>query len=356
MFHFNELNRAQLEITNNCQASCPMCARISNGMQNPNLVISSWTLDEYKKIMNDEVLHQLKEIEFCGNFGDPVMNNDLLDMCRYTRDISSSVNIIIKTNGGIRNASWWYSLSKILKENSIVVFAIDGLKDTNHIYRKGTDFDKIIENAVSFIGGGGYAVWDMLVFQHNEHQVEAARELSQSIGFKQLNVKGTSRFIETEEGTVFPVNDNKGNFKYNLRPGSSNPIKFVDKKLLENYKTLSTQVTINCQVKNTKEIYIDSHKHIYPCCFTGKVLYNVTNDNLILEPFLNDRLEQFKLFIKEFGGLGSLDTHLYGIKNIIDSDKWQSLWVSRWQNPDKLLTCAKSCGSFFKEYSERIIG
>jgi MoaA/NifB/PqqE/SkfB family radical SAM enzyme len=323
-------------------------------MPNPYLIMSSWTLDEYKQIINDEVIHQVDEIEFCGNFGDPVMNNDLLEMCRYTRNISPSVNIIIKTNGSIRNTGWWHTLASVLNGNSTVVFAIDGLKDTNHLYRIGTDFDKIIENANSFIVNGGFAIWDMILFRHNEHQVDMAKELSQTIGFKGFNAKGTSRFIETEKGTVFPVKDKHGNFEYNLLPDSKNIIKFIDKKLLKNYKGLVTQTSIECHVKKTKEIYIDSLKHVYPCVFTGKVLYNTTNDNPILEPYLIDRLEQFKMFIEEFGGLVSLDAHRHGIKNIIDSDQWHLLWVNRWSNPDKLLVCAKSCSSDFKEYLDKL--
>ena len=57
-------------------------------------------------------------------------------------------------------------------EISEVWFAIDGLEDTHSIYRQGTNWKKIIDNVMTFVDAGGKARWDMLVFQHNEHQVE----------------------------------------------------------------------------------------------------------------------------------------------------------------------------------------
>ena len=90
MFPFKDLKQIHLEITNNCQASCPMCSRnIHGGLPNPLISINEWTLDQFKSIINQEVLDQIDEIYFCGNFGDPLLNNDLLEMCRYVKDNSN---------------------------------------------------------------------------------------------------------------------------------------------------------------------------------------------------------------------------------------------------------------------------
>ena len=58
MFKFSQLKQIHLEITNNCQASCPMCSRnIHGGIDNPLISLASWDLDMFKHIMNKE--HQL---------------------------------------------------------------------------------------------------------------------------------------------------------------------------------------------------------------------------------------------------------------------------------------------------------
>jgi len=70
MFKFSQLESLHLEITNNCQASCPMCTRnINGGLENPNIKKTGWTLEQYKKILIPEVCKQIKKIMFCGNYG-----------------------------------------------------------------------------------------------------------------------------------------------------------------------------------------------------------------------------------------------------------------------------------------------
>ena len=57
---------------------------------------------------------------------------------------------------------------------SHVRFSVDGLRDTNHLYRRNTDFDVIMRNAQTFIDGGR-ATWVFIAFQHNEHQIGEAK-------------------------------------------------------------------------------------------------------------------------------------------------------------------------------------
>ena len=43
-------------------------------------------------------------------------------------------------------------MAEIIGGHGQVDFNIDGLEDTNHLYRRNTDFNKIINNAQAFIG------------------------------------------------------------------------------------------------------------------------------------------------------------------------------------------------------------
>jgi MoaA/NifB/PqqE/SkfB family radical SAM enzyme len=75
MFKFEEIKQVHLEITNNCQASCPMCNRnIDSGLPNPLIKVNDWTLDDFKKIMNPNLLKQITSYYYCGTFGDPKLN------------------------------------------------------------------------------------------------------------------------------------------------------------------------------------------------------------------------------------------------------------------------------------------
>ena len=76
-----------------------------------------------------------------------------------------------------------------------VIFAIDGLEDTNHLYRVNTNFNKIMENAKAFINAGGLARWDFIAFAHNEHQIEEAKALAEQMGFVKFRYKKSNRYV-----------------------------------------------------------------------------------------------------------------------------------------------------------------
>ena len=75
-----------------------------------------------------------------------------------------------------------------------VVFSIDGLEDTNHLYRRNVQWHKVMENAKSFIDAGGLARWRMIVFEHNAHQLKDAEQLSKAMGFGKFDINGGYTF------------------------------------------------------------------------------------------------------------------------------------------------------------------
>ena len=143
MFDFSDLKTIHIELTTNCQAKCPMCSRnIHSGIENPLLKIVGWTLEDFKTIINKEVLETVDRIYFCGNFGDPLLNDNLIEICKYAKETSPKTAIGIHTNGSLRNAKWWADLAQSLPQDHCVYFALDGLEDTHKLYRVGTDWNK----------------------------------------------------------------------------------------------------------------------------------------------------------------------------------------------------------------------
>ena len=61
MYRYNEIKTVHLEITENCNASCPMCARnINGGEDNPHLKGNELSLDDCKTIFPPEFIFQLE--------------------------------------------------------------------------------------------------------------------------------------------------------------------------------------------------------------------------------------------------------------------------------------------------------
>ena len=67
---------------------------------------------------------------------------------------------------------------------------------THHVYRINTQFDKVLENAKSVIATNRAQVhWKYIVFEHNKHQVEDAREIAKQAGFTTFSTVKTSRCL-----------------------------------------------------------------------------------------------------------------------------------------------------------------
>lgn len=337
MFKFSELKQIHIEITNNCQASCPMCERnINGGLENPLVKVTNWTLDEFKTIINPEVLNQIDSYYFCGNYGDPILNNDLTQMCCYSTLTAPDVAITIHTNGSARTPDWWRELAVCLPEDHRVVFAIDGLGDTHALHRVGTDYHKILENAMAFIEAGGNAEWMFIRFAHNQHQVLGAEFMAMQMGFKKFTTKDSSRFVLEPR---VPVMDRTGRVTHYIEPASDTPMKFIDRKMIREFREQMESLQIDCKVRADREVYIDAHKNLYPCCHVSSIPYIYKYKDGISR-VLEDMGNQHNELMAQ---LGNTNVLIRSIKEIIDSDEYQSVWDKMWKSHG-LLICAKTCG------------
>ena len=341
MFKFSQLEQIHLEITNNCQASCPMCARnYHGGQENPLLKITNWTLKDFQNIFTDEVIEQVRGIYFCGNFGDPILNNDFLDMIKWITPKKPNLVINIHTNGGARKSEWWEDLARSLPKNHLICFGIDGLEDTHHLYRVGTTYNTVIKNAKSFIDAGGRAEWVFIKFKHNEHQEEEARNRAKNLGFAMFMLKNSSRFLGEPK---YRVVDKAGNVTYYIEPPSDNKMHFISRDMINNYKETIMPLEISCKVQRDKEIYIDAFKMIMPCCWLASTPYTQYDYDNVNANLRSEIKRQYQDLVSSLGGAESLDAVNVGIKQVIDSEPWQTVWSEYWTHK-KMIMCARICG------------
>jgi sulfatase maturation enzyme AslB (radical SAM superfamily) len=186
----------------------------------------------------------------CGNYGDPAAGKHTLDIYQQFRRFNPDIVLGMNTNGGLQNTTWWHDLGVIFDQpQDYVVFSIDGLEDTNHVYRKNVSWSKIIENAKSFIAAGGSAHWDMLVYEHNQHQVEQCEQLARDMGFQWFRIKVSKRPL-----------------KNNLQMPT-----FW-------HKSVSRSSSIVCHALKEQSLYIDCQGRISPCCWLGSRQQNFETD------------------------------------------------------------------------------
>lgn len=266
MISISDIKNLHLEITTLCNARCPLCVRNANGYpHNFGYPETSITLDQIKQIFPPEFVAQLRTVDFCGNFGDFIVNPESYEIAKYFLDSNPTLSVYISTNGGARNEHYWQQLGQLGKRAQ-TSFCIDGLEDTHSIYRVDTRWSTIIRNAKAFIASGGYAIWKMIKFDHNQHQIEACRELSKQLGF--------DRFDFTDHGrSSGPVFDRQGKLQYLLGDADPQAYYHVD-NFIQWYKHNEWLVTnekehVECFSKNYRSIYMAANGEIYPCCYLG---------------------------------------------------------------------------------------
>jgi MoaA/NifB/PqqE/SkfB family radical SAM enzyme len=229
-----------IEPTDVCQAACALCAREtdSNFKKDRQHHLS---MHQISKVFDEEKIRQLDKMFMCGNYGDPAAGKHTLDIYQEFRRINPGVVLGMNTNGGLQTTFWWYELAKIMTQpQDYVVFSIDGLESTNATYRRNVVWHKVMSNARSFIEAGGSAHWDMLVYQHNQHEVDECEQLARDMGFKWFRAKVSKRGFTDE--LKFPTGWNPPQLQ-------------------------SAQV--RCHALTEQSTYIDAQGRESPCCWLG---------------------------------------------------------------------------------------
>ena len=251
LHNFSDVRVLHIEPTSVCNASCPQCQREDPNFYNDKIDRSEISLLQCKSLFTEQFISHLDKMFMCGNFGEPAAATEVLEIFKYFKSVNPDITLGMNTNGSIRTPPWWNSLAKIFAGNlDYVVFSIDGLEDTNHIYRRNTVWKKIIENASAYIDAGGTAHWDMLVYEHNEHQVEQAKQLAYDLGFSWFRAKVSKRFVHT-------------------------PMTFLNPPKGYQLPNVVEKGHIDCHALNEKSIYVAANGHILPCCWFGAEVFTL---------------------------------------------------------------------------------
>ena len=325
--NIGNLNTINAELSNYCNSACPMCPRFDFDL---NLIKditnnSHTTLGTIKNRIGSKLLSQLNTFYSCGVLGDGAMNPECVEIYDFVKT-SGTKNTSLNTNGGLRNKHFWKLLAGT---KTRVKFAIDGLEDTNHLYRRNVKWDKLIENVNAFINAGGNAEWDYLVFKHNEHQVADAEALSKKLGFISFNKKETTRWDDF---------DSDGNW---IQRQSIQVDDYALEKVERKTKATGLAVTQKAQVNDTfktrkincwsyhqnkSEIYLAANGEVSPCCWLGDL-----------------KIHEAKNIINDYKKININHTTL---EEILDGEFFNSLAKGIYgeANAYRLQTCYHTCG------------
>ena len=250
-----------VEASSYCNARCPGCPRNIYGFNVKDYFPQTHlSLDRYKDIRTS--YSDITFVNFNGNLGDPMMHPKIDKLI----EISDS-ETQVTTNGSIGSREMFERLSLL---GTTIIFSVDGLEDTNHLYRQDVEWNKVIDRMKWFINKGGRAIWKWVPFKHNIHQLEEARTLSKQMGFINFTTDNQGR-------NDFPALDKEGNISHWIQPhdGPGREQVFDPKAAIELLKRKTKflpetgkRFDISCEHLKG-DIYVSSKGEVAPCCYHG---------------------------------------------------------------------------------------
>jgi MoaA/NifB/PqqE/SkfB family radical SAM enzyme len=181
--HYNNI---EIELTTACTLGCPGCPRNYQKHLKGQWNTGHMSLDSVKWIAKNTDFNQYL---FVGCYGDPIYHPDIVQILDFYAWLGKRVSI--ETNASNTKKEIWDTINEELDLHTFTwTFSVDGLEDTNHIYRKRSNWSHI-EYAMSKILSmpkerRPVTVWKWIEFPYNKHQTLEAKALAKSIGFDEF--------------------------------------------------------------------------------------------------------------------------------------------------------------------------
>lgn len=329
----DKVRKIEIESTTYCNAGCPHCSRHK---PNTSILEDNMQMDHLKP----ELVYKLKDdfgdqtplmdVWYVGNLGDSLMHPQMENIWEFTAKNFRYTEM--ETNGGARKLDFWKNLGDISKrsQNAMMIFSIDGLEDTNEIYRKKVKWDKLMENVQAYIGAGGMATWKWLTFKHNEHQVEEARNFAKKLGFVKFEPMMATRYeektytakpktLDKKTGSTWARETYLELKKSEIQLGSAVG-KEIDQRLKE-VRFDDRVPKVDCKYIKKQRMYLNAKGRIWPCCWTS--VWDKFNDFRHMDPLI------WKYYEKGFN-----DYNRYSMKEIFEHSAWEEM-TTAWEVKSK---------------------
>lgn len=321
------IERVELEISSDCNAACPGCARTQkiDLLQPTNLTLEQiQTWFPYPKNI---------KFKFCGVLGDPIVNPQCMEITKYLVDNGGKIQY--STNGGRNSSDWWSELGRLGID---VHFCVDGT-ETNHIYRVNTNYKIIKRNMQAYSEAGGKATWVYIVFDHNEHEVNEAQQLAQQLGFKFATRTGMRNSYHNWIAQIGKKNQKVEKIITTTGAKQHSKVDVVKKldKFIQNENKSQEQIekivnTIDCKYYHGHEIFIGADSTLWPCCF----LYDSNFNN-------RDKIrEKYSIYPKNWNSL-----NIYTINQILETEYYKQTLKDSWDPFHKIhiARCIRTCAN-----------
>jgi len=326
----------RIDLGNYCNLNCPTCFRqVATKEYNkkhntdyeyhPYLNKNYVTPDEIRKWFSVDFLEErVSTILFDGASFEPTLNpyfEEIIDyLCAHVEEVRPS------TNGSTRNAKWWAS---IVRPNLYPIFSIDSLKPNNNLYRINSNTNKIIENMKAYVSAGGKAKLKLILFKHNQDEIDDFISLTKQIGCD-FDLIPAFEFLD---GKTNSYEVNYMGEKYTIE---KNTLEEIPKPHRETNPDLNPEDY--CMLTQSKSIFVHANGIIFPCYHLNGSLFQIYEDFFIDETKTKPNLSIHPQIVKDFiskielqGGIKTLSLKYNSIEDIFNSTFFRSALQISWK-------------------------
>jgi len=197
--------RLHIEMTTRCTLACPACPRTNwHDILKKPVVKQDLDVDLLEKFLDCETGKKFDKFYLCGDYGDSIYYPDLTKLIQRFRD---KVAFTIATNGSRQTEKFWNTLADLVTEKDTIIFAIDGLQETNHLYRINSDWDSIMMGLDIMVKSPAKVHWKTIVFKFNYNTLSEIKNFANAKGatwhaekthrYGDLSLQPPAEYIET---------------------------------------------------------------------------------------------------------------------------------------------------------------
>lgn len=175
-----------VEVTNRCILECPACPRTTwKEITKKPINKSDLSIESFEKFLDCNDGRNVETLLLCGDYGDCIYYPELFDFIKKFRHKKFD----LRTNGSRRSAEFWTQLASLMTKEDTIVFGIDGLEDTNHLYRKNSDWSSIMTAVDIMVKSPAQVKWQTIAFSFNQDSLQDIKTFAESKGAEFFSIK-----------------------------------------------------------------------------------------------------------------------------------------------------------------------
>jgi MoaA/NifB/PqqE/SkfB family radical SAM enzyme len=161
--------RLHIEPTTRCILACPACPRtVWYDITKTPVAKEDLDIDLLEKFLDCDSGNQINHFALCGDYGDPIYYPNLFELIKRFRN---KVRFTIVTNGSRQTEIFWNTLAGLVTAKDCIVFSIDGLEHTNHLYRINSDWPSIMRGLDIMVKSPAQVHWKTIIFKFNYNKL-----------------------------------------------------------------------------------------------------------------------------------------------------------------------------------------